>query len=299
MKFSYFNKLLDFIKEKHHNNFISLEEIYDGGSSYNFCLKTKEDKYFLKLIPQSDEQRIEKTLQLLKCFYGAQIAHPDELKTADAAYCIMAMPYIDGHKLTAKQFTPSLYLQLQNTYQEMMAQSVPEKYVFPQQTLQDLKIKIDDTLRHSKGFAYKLIDILFWRQFRQRLVTLPAKTQVIHGDFTLKNILVDKTGKPHIMDFELVRFGYVTEDWAMLLLQLANFNKLWGNMARLKKDYALMQNLGADNQQWLHGVQMFYLERLRRRLTDVRKKHNLRKNLCFLCSLMRYFAVERLILKQS
>ena len=201
--------------------------------------------------------------------------------------------------MTAKQFTPSLYLQLQSTYQEMMAQSVPEKYVFPQQTLQDLKIKIDDTLRHSKGFAYKLIDILFWRQFRQRLVTLPAKTQVIHGDFTLKNILVDKTGKPHIMDFELVRFGYVTEDWAMLLLQLANFNKLWGNMARLKKDYALMQNLGADNQQWLHGVQMFYLERLRRRLTDVRKKHNLRKNLCFLCSLMRYFAVERLILKQS
>ena len=96
----------------------------------------------------------------------------------------------------------------------------------------------------------------------------------------------------------MVRHGYATEDWAMLMLQLSGFSKLLGNRRYLKKLYEQMQNICADNEQWLYGVQLYYMERLRRRLTDVRKKHNLRKNLCFLFSLMRYFAVARLINSQ-
>lgn len=298
MKFSYSNILYEFIKEKYQENFISLEEIYDGGSSYNFHLKTKQGDYFLKIITKSEEKRIEKTLHLWQCFYDMPIAKLDELKTKDVIYSIITMPYIDGYKLSAKQLTPDLYLRLQKTYQHMFSQQVSKKYIHPQQNLQEIKLKIDSILHREKKPDYKLIDVLFWRRFSQRLITLPLTEQVIHGDFSLKNILVDKTGQPHIMDFELVRFGYATEDWAMLLLQLASFSKLRGNMRLLRKIYTLMQNIDADKKQWLYGVQMYYLERLRRRLTDTRKKHNLRKNLCFLCSLMRYFTVEKFILNR-
>lgn len=298
MKFNYFNILLNFIKEKHKDKFIALEEICDGGSSYNFQLKTTEGIYFLKLIAKSDKQRIEKILQLLQCFDDATVTSPDELKTTDEIYSIILMPYVEGHKLTTKQLHPTLYLSLQVAYQHIFTQQVPEKYVFAQQTLHEIKTKIDNILPKEKSFDYKLISYLFWHRFSQQLITLPPTKQIIHGDFSLKNILVDKIGKPHIMDFELVRFGYATEDWAMLLLQLTGFSKLWGNLDFFQKMYMSTQDISTDKQQWLYGVQMYYLERLRRRLTDKRKKHNWRKNLCFLCSLMRYFAVEKLILNR-
>ncbi|MBQ9035536.1 MAG: aminoglycoside phosphotransferase family protein [Alphaproteobacteria bacterium] len=291
MKFSHYNDLFNYLKDKNKDINIRLEEIYDGGSSYNFRLHTTKNDYFLKLIEKSSQARIAKTMAVLPLFYSPKQLQLDEFTVRNITFNIIFMPYIDGHKLTAKQFTPQKIIDLQIMYKKLNNLKILDKYIYPQFNIIQMKNDIDELLKNSSDITYKMIDYLFWRKFKRQIIALPPSTQIIHGDLTMKNILLDSSNCLHLVDFELLRRGYITEDWAMLMLQLSGFSKLWGSVKQLKNFYKQMQCVCSDSQQWLYGIQIYYMERLRRRLTDKRKKHNLRKNLCFLCSMMRYFTV--------
>ena len=295
MKFNYYNDLLKYLKEKNKDNFISLEEIYDGGSSYNFYLRTTENDYFLKVLETSAQKRITKMMSVLALFYTPEQLNLDEFTVHKTAYNIISMPYIEGHKLTGKQFTASQFTELINIYQRLQTLSIPKEYIYEPLNIIQIKNDIENILSTSQNVTYKIINYLFWRKFSKQIISLPPTQQIIHGDFTMKNILKDKFNHLHLIDFELLRRGYVTEDWATLLLQLSGFSKMWGNLSYFKKLYEQTQTICSDDKQWLYGVQIYYIERLRRRLTDKRKKSKFRKNLCFLCSLMSYFIIAKTI----
>ena len=169
-----------------------------------------------------------------------------------------------------------------------------QKYIDKQQNLVDICQSIDEVLLQHKNWSYKLINRLFWCRFSKNIHTLPSVKQIIHGDFGMKNILLDAANSPHIIDFEMLRYGYITEDWAMLLLQLAGFSRLWGSMNKFEIYYEQVKSL-ADKKTWLYGVQMYYAKRLLRRLQNSHKKYGWRKNISFLCSLLRYFTVAKFI----
>ena len=71
----------------------SIKEIEVGGASYNFCVQTKNKRYFLKLLP--DNERFQKTKALCKML---KILHPTKYEDFKQ-YKMLIMSYFDGHKV--------------------------------------------------------------------------------------------------------------------------------------------------------------------------------------------------------
>ena len=71
MKFDDLNDLEQFIiKNRIFADYESIKEIEVGGASYNFCVQTKSERYFLKLLPDNERfQKAQALCKILKIFH--------------------------------------------------------------------------------------------------------------------------------------------------------------------------------------------------------------------------------------
>ena len=293
MKFAQSKKLADFLrKEQIFPQILSIKEIYCGGSSYNFAVKTEQNKFFLKLISAN---RTNAYLQLKHLLSQLDFLYPLPKEKFENFY-LLAMPYVIGRKLKYKDCSPELFAKLQAEYSKFQACDVAKEYIRPQQNMPKMIEKISECLQKDTSLAGRLLSKYFWQKIKPELVCLESSAKFIHGDLTANNILLDKNGSPYLLDFEQIRYGYEIEDICYLFLQLSGFRGLWGRIghfARLRKMIEPLLQNEISAEYWLYGVQMFYLNHLYRRLVNPKKHSSFRKEMCLLWSLRQYFRLSR------
>ena len=134
---------------------------------------------------------------------------------------------------------------------------------------------------------------------KKNLISLSSPCQTIHGDLTANNILVDSKLNPHLIDWDAVRYGYPSEDLASLILQLSGFRMPFGRISRFKKLFSRMNKYAQlSTEEWLYGVQAFYLNLLQRRLSNTHKQ-SFHKRLSLLLIASGYFRVRSFMTKEK
>lgn len=291
MKFERFDELENFIKNKKlFNGYVSLSEIYTGGSSYNFCVKTQTDKYLLKVMTRSD-----KSSRLKEILTELNLLHEIADESFSAKEKILVMPFIDGKKMSKRAVSDDCVRLLKEQYLQLQNLDAHKIKISESSAPENIAREIDEILRREKGWIFRVIDKLFWPRMKKFQVKLDNTKVIIHGDFTENNILIDTEGRPHLIDFEQVQYGYAVEDWMYLLLQMSGFRKLVGSLTLLR-EFLRKFNLPYTADELLYGSQSFYWRLLLRRLhNNMHRKVSVRKNLCLLMILYGYFRVQKFL----
>ncbi|MBR1840715.1 MAG: phosphotransferase [Alphaproteobacteria bacterium] len=291
MKFTRINELENFIKNKKlFKGFVSLSEIYTGGSSYNFCVRTKTGKYLLKIMSRS-----EKFLRLKYILNKLGLLHEVADENFSAKEKILVMPFIEGKKISRKSLSVACVYGLKEQYRQLQELDIRQLKISEINSLHRSSCEIDQILQRENSLFFKIIRKFFWEKMKEGQVVLQGEKTVIHGDFTENNILIDKQGKPHLIDFEQVQYGYAVEDWMYLLLQMSDFRKLTGSL-RLLKNLLQKFNLPYTADELLYGAQSFYWRLLLRRLhNNIHRKVSVRKNICLFIILCGYFRVQKFL----
>lgn len=297
MKFAKSKELSEFLRKKQiFPQILSIKEICVGGSSYNFCIKTAQGDFFLKLISVNSKNIYYKLKIILQQFDFLHKLPCEKF----AEYYLLAMPYVAGHKLKYKNCTPELFAKLQAEYAKFQNCKLPAEFIRPQQNMPKMIAKISECLQNDSSLAGRLLNKYFWQKIKPELICLESSTKFIHGDLTANNILLDKSGTPYLLDYEQIRYGYGIEDVCYLFLQLSGFRGLWGRIWRFAKLQKMLQPLlqnELSQEYWLYGIQLFYLNHLYRRLINSKKHSSLRKEMCLLWSLRQYFRLSEYLHK--
>lgn len=91
--------------------------------------------------------------------------------------------------------------------------------------LKKLKDKWDDKIANSKE-----LNATTRYELRTRLGSMPKHTKVLHGDFNPSNIIVDKDGNYHILDWSHATQGNASADAATTYLLFMLTNKDWAEL---------------------------------------------------------------------
>lgn len=293
MKFAHIEKLEEFIREnKLFPDFESMSEIYEGGSSYNFKVFTRNKTYLLKLLDHTGNyHRMLFMLEKLGDNYPLSISEFD-------GYNLVAMPYYKGDKLRYNRLNDDILQNLSKIYHSVFGPRLASDNIRPQIMMDKLQKEIDDKISSSKNFGERLCRILFWNKIKNNLIKLPQTDNVIHGDFSQNNVLISDDNEIHLIDFDAIRYGYEIEDFAHNTLQICRFSSLCGSMQKFKKIYALINEINGkySDTMWLYGIQMFYMLSLLRWLDLTNnKKKSLYKSLCRIAGLCNYFRIEKFL----
>ena len=290
MKFDDLNDLEQFIIENRiFADYESIKEIEVGGASYNFCVQTKNKRYFLKLLP--DNGRFQKTKALCKML---KILHPTKYENFKQ-YKMLVMSYFNGRKVYYNDFTPDFTDKLCLQYKEVLKRRLDAQFIAPQFDMKQLCSEIDDLLQKRNGLIIRILYKNFWKALSSDIITLPKTQNVIHGDFTANNLMITKDNAPIILDWEGIRYGYDSEDWCGLCLELSRFRGFFGSSRRLKELCNMINSqFHFSSKEWKYGFQMFYINLLLRRLSN-NKKQSWRKQLCLYICLLGYFRVQKAV----
>lgn len=296
MKFSQSRELKEFLQEKNiFPELLELREICKGGSSYNFLVRTAAVDYLLKLVPLQEEEAYNRLISILIKFNFVYVIKENVF----SAYRMLALPYIHGRGLRYADCTPEFISGLSAEHKRLQEINLEPELIAPQQTASGLAEKTEMLFKKCRSLMSGLIYKYFWRRFKPQLREQKKTDEIIHGDFTSNNIFVDEQKNAHILDVASLRYGYAGEDFAYLFLQLSGFRGLCGRVKRfqnLQRERDAFGQKKITPEQWLYGVQMFYLNNLYRHLRNV-KKQTPRKEFCLFVSLMGYFRLKKAVFK--
>jgi serine/threonine protein kinase len=221
-------------------------------------------------------------------------------------YYLLAMRFFVGHKPKYADFDSQLFAQIKELYANM--QKIGNKTDIKVLSSQNNNIeKYVNAINNaffdkSNNFVIRIINKLFWQRFKKDILHIAAGQEVIHGDLTVNNLLLNESGKIYLLDYGNLQYGYPLEDFVGLIMQLSGFSGIVGRCRHFIKLKKALQEaeipLADEAQMWLYAVQMFYLKKLQRRFNGVRAKRNsLRKNLCLLLCLLQYFKLAKILQK--
>ena len=292
MKFPNYTTLQEFVcKKLFPTSYKDMHEIYTGGSSYNFCVITSKGRYLLKLL--QDEKaflRIKALNQVSGTLHKAEI---EDFQ----GYKVLLITYFDGHKLRYKDFLEPFVQRFWQANQAIYHFKLDKYLIGPKRDNLSQYNRIEELLKASKKDFFTRCYGKIAKIIREDLISLSSPCQVIHGDLTANNILVDSKLNPHLIDWDAVRYGYASEDLASLMLQLSGFRMPFGRISRLKKLFERMNKYAQlSTEEWLYGVQAFYLNLLQRRLSNTHKQ-SFHKRLSLLLIALGYFRVRSFFMK--
>ena len=290
MKFSNYSKLQEFVKkELFPKSYKDMYEICIGATSYNFCVITSKGKYLLKLLQNRDTYlKIKSLNQSNGTLYKTEIEDFQKYK-------LLLMPYFDGHKLRYKDFSESLVLRFWQAYQPIGHLNLDKHLIEPRWDNMVQYNRIEQLLKTTRQDIFTRCYYKIIKTMKKDLVSLSFPCQIIHGDLTANNVLVAPKSIPYILDWGSVRYGYPSEDLSSLILQLSGFRTPFGRISRLKKLFSNIDKYAQlSSEEWLYGIQSFYLNLLQRRLSNSAKQ-SFHKRLSLLLIALGYFRVRSFI----
>ena len=295
MKFKHTQEFYQFLlKAENINRIDDFKEINIGGVSYNFYLKTDLGEFLIKLLPDTPDQEI-RFQRLKKTWESCYQIFPLEQENFKN-YKLLLMPFFHGHKLEYQDCTPEVMSRLAKAYQRLVQNTLPADCILAPLDFADMYAKIERRLADNRLWMNHIINRFFWQKFKKELKIPSQNYQLIHGDFTVNNILIDENKEIHLIDFEGFRQGYDYEDWGSLLLQLSGYKGFFGSFKRLSYLLETWKKVNAPEMEvekkFPQAVQMFYFWTLYKRLSNPNKRQ-IRKDLNLLLSLCKYFKLAR------
>ena len=141
------------------------------------------------------------------------------------------------------------------------------------------------------------------RHFEKISQTLPKQNKknqtVIHGDTGPNNFIIGRDGKVYFLDFEMIRFGFLSEDLAQLVLSLVLQHSIWcfDEKLLLKMVRFFNDAFKLSYQDWVYGTDIYFLRLIARRLRSGKFLSSPRKVWLFLKHLQKHEKVLRAIQK--
>ena len=286
----------------------SVRPLNKGGTSENYMLLSDKQEWLLKVLEKKQKERAERLVEIyqnLEKIKGLNTPHVLEFREFDEKYLIL-MNFIEGEKLKPSKITDNVLQKLKENYQALMSADFSNKdfvrpLLKPADYEKDIKKEIKK-MSNQNAFEKFLVGKVA-RYFEKISQTLPKQSKknqmVIHGDTGPNNFIIGRDGKVYFLDFEMIRFGFLSEDLAQLVLSLVLQHSIWffNEKLLLKMVRFFNDAFKLSYQDWVYGTDIYFLRLIARRLRSGKFLSSPRKVWLFLKHLQKHEKVLKAIQK--
>ena len=205
-----------------------------GGSSDNFLCQTNELSCIVKLLPKNSEARAQRLCRILKTLKQNPDFLTAPLIAVNEQDCFMfeertglCLAYAAGQKIRDAWLSPKRLETIIANYRQFQKINFDTELVQPfispaEQHAKNAEHLVKLAESHKNFIKIKTLNqIKFYNDMiAEDLRNIPGVgiSKVIHGDFSLNNIILNNDDKAVVLDFEALRYGYAVEDMMFLVL---------------------------------------------------------------------------------
>lgn len=284
-----------------------------GGSSDNFLCQTKELCCIVKLLPKNSEARAQRLCRILK----ALKQNPDFLTAPLVAVneqdCFMfeertglCLAYAAGQKIKDAWLSPKRLETIIANYRQFQKINFDTELVQPfisplEQHAKNAEHLVKLAESHKNFIKIKTLNqIKFYNDMiAEDLRNIPEVgiSKVIHGDFSLNNIILNNDDKAVVLDFEALRYGYAVEDMMFLVLSTVLPHSVFSLPEKQLTTLLLhLKNKeGFTGQELLYGAGRYFQTLAARRIFYTKFLQSWRKDWLFIQHLHKYPKLIQLI----
>ncbi len=266
-------EILHFLIEK-------IRPLHRGGTSKNYRLDTPKGSYLLKVFPLSDisTNRAEQLLLIDRFLQEINFSYTPHFINNQFYICqdhiLLLANFIEGHRLSLSNLSFPILSSFEKS-EQILASCPPAQASFLKPIIKpsDLVSEISQNiqkLKQQKHSFFRFIEpkISFYvEEIYSQTPTLSSTPVIIHADTKPDNFIL-KNGHLIMLDFEMMRLGYTIEDLAQFALSLILQHSVWRYN---KKLFSLIfkeftETFHLQKNDWIYGVNMYFLRLLSRRL---------------------------------
>jgi thiamine kinase-like enzyme len=286
-----------------------MRSLNPGGASLNYKISLENKSLLLKVLPLSKRARgenlllIYQNLGMIENLASANLCAPtksDFLLFKD--YILIFMDFIEGRRMEIKDLCPHELSQIiQNEI--ILSRAVFQKTDFiakpltPQNLFENTldrlqKIKQTSSLLFYQKRIFEILQNIF-----ENAPQINKSPCLIHGDTGPNNFILNKQGKLFFIDFEMIRYGQLSEDLAQFLLSPLLQHSIWFfNQKKFIESVMFFNNsFDLSFNDWLYGVSIYFLRLANRRLSSPKILKSPRKAWLFYKHLQKYEKILKLL----
>jgi len=304
-------KISEYLSQKVFNEKIkNIRPLNKGGTSANYKVSLKKKNYLLKILSAEFSKRAERLIKIYKALQKNKLSFIPKLctfkKKSDLHFgenILILMDFVEGKRLTSCNITDDVLRQIVKEYKKFLKADFKNVgFVYPfvgvQEIFENIKENIEKN-KQEKGF----VKSVFCRKmehlleiFGKQLIALKTKPTIIHGDLGPNNFILSKN-KIYFLDFEMIRFGYISEDLMHFILSvLLKHSVLFFNKKKFIYYIKLCnQTFHLNFNDWVYGAQVYFLRSLYRRLYTPKILKSPRKSWLCINHFQKYEKIVQLI----
>ena len=254
--------------------------LHRGGTSNNYRIETKQGSFVLKVFPLSDytTKRAEHLLLIDRFLLNIGLKETPHFIT-DQFYIyenhiFLISYFIKGEHLSLSKLSYQALLSFEKNEQLLAVQnpfnaSFLKPLIKPDDLLKEISKSIEK-LKLQKYSFFRFIEpkISFYlKEIYSQTPVLSQEPVIIHADTKPDNFIL-KNGNLIMLDFEMMRLGYTVEDLAQFALSLVLQHSVWRYNKKLFSFIFkyFTQTFHLKKEDWVYGVNMYFLRLLNRRL---------------------------------
>ena len=290
-----------------HKEIVYLKNLNQGGTSINLTCKTADAKFLIKILPNTNIKRAERLLRILNSLkqisniYSPNIIEFNEKQWFEFDnYIILIIEFINGKKLKYKELNETHLNKIYTSYQyiqQLQLDALPQRK--PEEIYKENKEMIEQLLKTENNFLKK--KVLNKLNRFNNLLNIDTKCVdtpvIIHGDASLNNTIEDLNKNIALLDFEMIRYGYIVEDWTEFLLSsVLQHSILFIPKRHLEKLIKITNNLFEfDIEQWKYGVNLYFLNLISKRLKSKKLFKSTRKAILFILNIKKHKQIYKIL----
>ena len=255
---------------------VSIKTLNRGGVSLNYKISTDQHSYLLKIFNGSKIKRAERFLLIYQ-----NIADVENLSAPNLSFncffsfddhILFLMDFVEGRKLEPSDLTPSVLSQISDNYKTFLSAHFDDnRFIRDKLSPENLFLKTKqnlDNLASGSFFCFyhtKILSVL--HKIYQSLPNLEQNPVVIHGDTGPNNFILNKKGKLFFLDFEMVRYGYLSEDLIQFILSLLLQHRIWffDKQKFIESVRFFNDAFKLSRKEWIYGICLYFLRLAERR----------------------------------
>lgn len=277
-----------------------------GGSSDNFFCQTVKSSCIVKLLPKNSEKRTQRLCRILNALKQNPNFHTAKLMTANGQNHFvfeertgLLLTYANGQKIRDANLSPHIFNDIISNYRQFQKVKFDNDlilpFVSPEIQCEKNAEHIMKLMNNQRNFIK--IKILNQIKMYNELISEDLKNirgggilRVIHGDFSLNNIILSNSGKATLLDFETLRYGYAVEDMMFLVLSSVLPHSVFSLPEKQLTSLLLYlrNEEGLTKQDILYGAGRYFQTLLSRRVFYSKFLQSLRKDWLFTQHLHKY-----------